>query len=125
MPPIEIPAHCRVHLQGELEVPSSAGGQPCGFDEVKQRLKKDATMSNTSRHDWICKRAYAIWEAEGRPNGRDAEHWLQATAERDRLERTRASTDGNEVLVKFRPKAPEPRKPAAQIAERHKLPRAV
>ena len=91
----------------------------------KDRLKKDEMMSNTSRHDWICKRAYALWEAEGRPHGRDAEHWLQATAERDRLEQTRASADGNEVLVKFRPKVPESREPTVQISQRHRLPRAV
>jgi hypothetical protein len=26
-------------------------------------------------------RAYAIWEAEGRPDGRDLDHWLKAEAE--------------------------------------------
>ena len=34
----------------------------------------------------ISDRAYAIWEAEGRPEGRELEHWVQAeldvTAER-------------------------------------------
>lgn len=79
-------------------------------------------MSNTSRHEWICKRAYAIWEMEGRPHGRDAEHWLQATAERERLERTRASTDGNEVLVKF-PKTPKARQPAVTATPRQRLSR--
>ncbi len=29
----------------------------------------------------IAKRAYAIWEVEGRPNGRQIEHWLRAEAE--------------------------------------------
>lgn len=29
----------------------------------------------------IRERAYAIWEKEGRPNGCDARHWSQATAE--------------------------------------------
>ena len=29
----------------------------------------------------IAKRAYAIWESEGRPSGRDFEHWLRAEAE--------------------------------------------
>ncbi len=79
-------------------------------------------MSNTSRHEWICKRAYAIWEAEGRPHGRDAEHWLQATTERERLERTRASSDGNEVLVKF-PKVPKPHRPATSSTSRQGLSR--
>ncbi|NBB81982.1 MAG: DUF2934 domain-containing protein, partial [Alphaproteobacteria bacterium] len=26
----------------------------------------------------IARRAYEIWEREGRPNGRDADHWAQA-----------------------------------------------
>ena len=29
----------------------------------------------------IRKRAYAIWEAEGRPLGRELEHWLRALVE--------------------------------------------
>ncbi|MBY5455209.1 DUF2934 domain-containing protein [Rhizobium leguminosarum] len=59
------------------------------------------------RHEWISKRAYAIWEEHGRPHGRDDEHWRQAVAERDTLERTKASSDGREVL-KFRPKPQQP-----------------
>ena len=60
------------------------------------------------RHEWISKRAYAIWEEQGSPYGRDDEHWRQAVAERNALERTKASADGREVLVKFRPKQPRP-----------------
>jgi hypothetical protein len=29
----------------------------------------------------IAKRAYEIWEKEGRPHGRDREHWLKAVEE--------------------------------------------
>lgn len=29
----------------------------------------------------ISLRAYQIWEAEGKPNGKDFEHWLKAKAE--------------------------------------------
>ncbi|MGO7180061.1 DUF2934 domain-containing protein [Rhizobium brockwellii] len=65
------------------------------------------------RHEWISKRAYAIWEERGRPHGRDDEHWRQAVAERDALERTQASSDGREVLVKFRPKPQQPEAPCA------------
>jgi len=32
-------------------------------------------------HEDISKRAREIWEREGRPQGRDMEHWLQAEAE--------------------------------------------
>lgn len=31
----------------------------------------------------IRRRAYDLWEKEGRPDGRDREHWLQAEAEVD------------------------------------------
>lgn len=37
-------------------------------------------MNSPNEQD-IAKRAYAIWEQEGRPNGRSVEHWL--TAERE------------------------------------------
>jgi hypothetical protein len=32
-------------------------------------------------HARIQRRAYELWEAEGRPSGRDREHWLRAEAE--------------------------------------------
>jgi hypothetical protein len=32
-------------------------------------------------HDQISQKAREIWEREGRPEGRDKEHWLQAEAE--------------------------------------------
>ena len=31
----------------------------------------------------IGERAYAIWEEEGRPEGRDLDHWLRAEADLD------------------------------------------
>ena len=33
-----------------------------------------------SREQIVRDTAYAIWEAEGKPDGRAAEHWLQAEA---------------------------------------------
>jgi hypothetical protein len=33
------------------------------------------------QHDEVRGRAYAIWEAEGRPEGRDFDHWLRAERE--------------------------------------------
>ena len=35
----------------------------------------------TEIHDKVRRRAFEIWEAEGRPEGRDVEHWLRAEAE--------------------------------------------
>ncbi len=31
--------------------------------------------------DTVRIRAYALWESEGRPNGRDAEHWFRCQEE--------------------------------------------
>ncbi len=31
------------------------------------------------REEWITKRAYALWEQAGRPDGQDSEHWHQAS----------------------------------------------
>ena len=35
--------------------------------------------------DWIERRAYALWEEEGYPAGRDSEHWDKAKEEFDAL----------------------------------------
>jgi len=51
-----------------------------------------------SRHEWIAARAYALWEQAGKPLWEDREHWQQAVLERDLLERTRATVDGQEVM---------------------------
>ncbi|MGZ9722016.1 DUF2934 domain-containing protein [Rhizobium miluonense] len=56
------------------------------------------------RFEWISKRAYAIWEAAGRPLGHSQHHWEQAVSEREIMERTRASVDGEEILVRLRQK---------------------
>lgn len=38
----------------------------------------------------IAERAYRIWEAEGKPSGREMEHWLRAEAEAGAEEETAA-----------------------------------
>ncbi len=55
-----------------------------------------------TREEWIRKRAYALWEDEGRPTGRDFAHWEQARAERQALEGSAASPDGKEVKTRKR-----------------------
>lgn len=44
-------------------------------------------IMNDVRLEWISKRAYSLWEQEGRPSGRDRDHWEQATRERDEFDR--------------------------------------
>ncbi len=48
----------------------------------------------TTTHEEISKRAREIWEREGRPEGRDKEHWLQAETEL-RQEAMRSQTGTN------------------------------
>ena len=42
-----------------------------------------ATDDQTFREQSIRERAYLIWESEGRPVGKDVEHWWQAEREID------------------------------------------
>ncbi|EJZ19134.1 DUF2934 domain-containing protein (plasmid) [Rhizobium sp. Pop5] len=53
-----------------------------------------------TREEWIKKRAYALWEEEGYPTGRDSIHWDQARHERDTLEGSAATSNGKEVKTK-------------------------
>src|SRR5580700_3088127 len=47
------------------------------------------TMMTAGFDEMVRTRAYALWESEGRPLGRDAEHWLQSEEEaRRELQRT-------------------------------------
>ena len=62
----------------------------------------------TDRRDAIEAHAYAIWEREGRPDGKDLEHWLRAEAEVD-AEQTGASA---------RQEAPKPPQPVAKSKRR-------
>ncbi|NEI69050.1 DUF2934 domain-containing protein [Rhizobium lusitanum] len=54
-----------------------------------------------SRDEWIKKRAYAIWEEEGHPYGRDVDHWHRASGERFALEES-VTTAGK---IEVKPKA--------------------
>ncbi|WFS04232.1 DUF2934 domain-containing protein [Rhizobium tumorigenes] len=59
---------------------------------------------NIDRDGWISKRAYALWEEDGRPHGRDHHNWCRAVAEYELMMKTRASADGAEIL-QFRARA--------------------
>jgi hypothetical protein len=44
-------------------------------------------VQDDERQEWINKRAYSLWEADGRQHGKDREHWEQAVRERDEFEK--------------------------------------
>ncbi|MDK1385335.1 DUF2934 domain-containing protein [Sinorhizobium sp. 8-89] len=54
-------------------------------------------MDNNDREELIRRRAYAIWEKEGRPEGQDQRHWEQASREMQR-EENRSSTGEKQDL---------------------------
>ena len=62
----------------------------------------------------IRERAYDIWEREGRPHGRDFEHWVRAQVELS-AELGVVSDGGNAALPRPRP---APAKVAAPKADR-------
>jgi hypothetical protein len=43
-----------------------------------KRRKQPMNDSNTSKEERIRHQAYRLWVAEGRPEGRDREHWEEA-----------------------------------------------
>jgi hypothetical protein len=49
------------------------------------------------RDEIIRRRAYALWEAEGRPEGREREHWQQAESESGGFAEAQAGFGGPEV----------------------------
>ena len=63
-----------------------------------------------AQHGEIAKRAYSLWEIEGRPSGRELDHWLRAEAEMLAVS-TDLATMVPEVSVK-------PRRPARKRARR-------
>ena len=47
---------------------------------MKQNSSTDSSVSQSDA-DAISRRAYELWEKEGRPDGSDLRHWLQAEQE--------------------------------------------
>jgi len=44
-------------------------------------MLRSIAMPSVVSPDKIAARAYEIWEAEGRPEGRDLDHWIKAASE--------------------------------------------
>ncbi|MEA2615490.1 MAG: hypothetical protein QOE72_1273 [Chloroflexota bacterium] len=78
---------------------------------------------NTAIEDRIRNRAYELWEAEGRPEGREVDHWLRAAQEVSGEVTAETSVVGTSVARRPRtPRtattaaSPAPRTPAAATA---------
>ena len=66
---------------------------------------------SSGREDLIRIRAYEIWEEEGRPEGREREHWIRAAAE---LEESVVLDDMTDKPDEAAPKAKKPRATATR-----------
>lgn len=63
---------------------SAAKGQDddkASISARKASAPKAARSAKGSLQERIKQRAYELWEADGRPHGRDAEHWARAERE--------------------------------------------
>jgi hypothetical protein len=69
------------------------------------------------REDSIRQRAHRIWEDEGRPEGRDREHWDQAAREVDG-EPGEASTANNETRTASQSPEPTSADPPSTVPDR-------
>ena len=66
-------------------------------------------MMKQAKREKILKKAYEIWEAEGRPHGQDMEHWLRAE-----LMLSEETTVSKPAAKKPAAKKPAAKKPAAK-----------
>jgi Protein of unknown function (DUF2934) len=71
---------------------------------------------NTAIEDRIRNRAYELWEAEGRPEGREVDHWLRAAQEVSGEVAAETSVVGTPVAR--RPRTPRSATTAASPATR-------
>ncbi len=51
---------------------------------------------DTGKYEHIARRAYALWQAEGEPDGRHEEHWQHAVRE---IEAAESANSGTLVVV--------------------------
>lgn len=82
---------------------------PVKLNELRQRVELHP--------DTVAACAYAIWESEGRPSGRDFEHWIQAEIqllEAEALERALIQDNGKSGKGARRPS----RSKSARVAHR-------
>ena len=74
------------------KVTTAATKETGGAEQPAKTAKKTSSGSATRKSDTVKSfdeqtiqaRAYSIWIEEGRPEGRDVEHWLRACEELER-----------------------------------------
>jgi hypothetical protein len=81
-----------------------------------------AAQDNNPNQDEIARVAHAVWEAEGRPEGRDHEHWMRA---KQLIAEGRAEAEYPELAArKPEDRAPRPVQPGFEDAAPGTIPEA-
>jgi hypothetical protein len=65
----------------------TAGEVPIALVRIARWASANLSADPDARYARIRDRAHAIWERQGRPEGKALEHWVQAQAEEERLRR--------------------------------------
>src|SRR3954467_5142326 len=68
------------------EAIDDAFGQNAGGRGKTPGVGVPGSRTNPVSHDEISRRAQAIWEEEGRPEGKAQDHWMRAVADLNRTE---------------------------------------
>lgn len=61
-----------------IKTPSQSSLRSAPSAKESPAESRRGTVSETAAHEEIARRAHELWEQEGRPEGRDADHWLEA-----------------------------------------------
>jgi len=79
-------------------------------------------MTTSNQRERILAKAYEIWEAEGRPNDRDMEHWFQAELQiaQENAKPARKPAAKPKAKPAAKPKAKPAAKPKAKPAAKPK-----
>lgn len=81
-------------------------------------------MASADEREMILNKAYELWEAEGRPTGREMEHWFQAEIliAQELSKSKRAAKETGKSKAKAPAKAKAPTKAKAKSATKTKAP---
>jgi hypothetical protein len=76
---------------------------PHDFQQVVNAMGKAESHAK-----WLEERAYQLWEAEGRPEGRALDHWLLAEADLHKKERLQSAQAAPSTKAQFAAKKTNP-----------------
>ena len=93
-----------------IREPFGPTGDSCA--RLREVRIKEREMQG-DREERIRRRAYALWEQQGRPDGKDVEHWLRAEAEISGGSQAGVTDDGKVVPHPPRNAVPKPRRRSA------------